>query len=335
MLNNIPYNLSKNDLLIRKDDRLVIHKKYKDNDFSIGAIHNTRYYGMYKIINEHKERADNGQKILDIQFLATGTIKTVRKGNLNKGVVRDEEIWKLLIGKRYIMNSGKSAIIINAEFRGKDLYCEIKFDSSGKIKWSKINTILDGSVKDPEDDIDNKYLNKIFTNSYGSYKVIKRLDERDKHGFAKFVVKFIDTGYEIETTSNSIQSNNIRDPYHPTVCGVGYLGEGYEIFRKTDRELYDALINRWMLMMFRCYSKTDGSYYAYGAKGVRVSDRWLNFSNYLNDVIKLDNYDRDLVINNKLQLDKDKLQKGVINKIYSKDTCIWLTPIENNPHNNK
>lgn len=41
--------------------------------------------------------------------------------------------------------------------------------------------------------------------------------------------------------------------------------------------------NSWHCMKLRCYSK-GGSFSRYGAKGIKVCDRWLKFENFLEDM---------------------------------------------------
>ena len=40
----------------------------------------------------------------------------------------------------------------------------------------------------------------------------------------------------------------------------------------------------WTAMMARCYKPYSNRFYAYGAKGVSVCERWHNFSNFLEDL---------------------------------------------------
>lgn len=88
-------------------------------------------------------------------------------------------------------------------------------------------------------------------------------------------------------------------------------------------------------MIGRCYDPSDYNYRMYGKLGLTVDKKWFSLSNYIKDVKKLDGFNRDKVVSGQLQLDKDKLQIGKLKheKVYSNDTCCWLTPKENNPYN--
>lgn len=80
-------------------------------------------------------------------------------------------------------------------------------------------------------------------------------------------------------------------------------------------------------MLSRCYRKKDRCYISYGGKGISVCKRWFSFKNFVEDVVLLDGYDDILVKKGLLALDKDK--KSGRNKIYSPDTCCWITLEEN------
>lgn len=75
----------------------------------------------------------------------------------------------------------------------------------------------------------------------------------------------------------------------------------------------------WMSMLSRCYStkyqERNPTY-----KGCSVSDDWLTFSVFKNWMDAQDWEGR--------QLDKDLLSEG--NKVYSPDTCVFVTPMVNN-----
>lgn len=81
-------------------------------------------------------------------------------------------------------------------------------------------------------------------------------------------------------------------------------------------------------MMGRCYNKNNPKYKNYGARGVTVDSKWHRVKGFLDDYDKIDGWDEEKFLNRELQLDKDTKFKG--NKLYSKDTCRWVTPEENN-----
>ena len=89
--------------------------------------------------------------------------------------------------------------------------------------------------------------------------------------------------------------------------------------------------SRWGSMLERCYSKNKMLRHP-SYKDVTVCEEWLNFQNfaewYENTFPK---HIKDI----KFHLDKDLLQQGIEDKIYSPNTCIWLPQKINNFIHNK
>ena len=103
-----------------------------------------------------------------------------------------------------------------------------------------------------------------------------------------------------------------------TVCGIGI--NDYDGSIKIDGRAIKSY-KIWMAMLGRCYSTKDKKYHQYGAKGVKVCDEWLYFSNFKKWFDE--NYRYDLVEQGiKIALDKDLMSDG--SKIYSPTTCIFL-----------
>jgi len=104
-----------------------------------------------------------------------------------------------------------------------------------------------------------------------------------------------------------IKNGSIKNPYHPSVCGIGYFGIGK--YNSQKGKVYQA----WADMIKRCYSKnrqnTQPTYTI-----CSVCKEWLNFQNYAEwyETNRVDNY----------QVDKDILTKG--NKIYSPENCCFV-----------
>ena len=109
-----------------------------------------------------------------------------------------------------------------------------------------------------------------------------------------------------------------------------------ELSEKYGIKFYNTIRDRWDNMFRRCYKPTDDAYPQYGGVGVTVCDRWKSFKNYFYDVQKLPGFDRDKVISNELQLDKDEyyLSRGIYDKSqyqYSPETCQWISTYNNSP----
>lgn len=124
-------------------------------------------------------------------------------------------------------------------------------------------------------------------------------------------------GYEIICERTNIGLGHIRNPYHPSVYGVGYLGVGDYKSNAEGRNAAEYEV--WNKMLQRCYSekyqKRHPTYI-----GTTVCNEWLNFQNFAKWYNE--NYPKIESIN--FQLDKDLLQGNVENKIYSPETCVFL-----------
>lgn len=131
----------------------------------------------------------------------------------------------------------------------------------------------------------------------------------------------------IHTSYNACQNGSVKNPYHPSVYGHGCLGlmsDGCKpitsINNKHTREYY-----LWKAMIQRCY---DEKYHERqpSYKDASVCERWLVFANFLDDLPKIKNY--KLWKNNEdYVLDKDMY--GNDSKIYSLDTCCFITNTNN------
>lgn len=160
---------------------------------------------------------------------------------------------------------------------------------------------------------------------YGEYTIIHEAAGADKN--PKVVIKFTNTGYEKTVFRNKALNGKVRDPYCITKCGVGYLGETE--FVDYDKECGYRIQAIWADMIGRCYNPNNENYQYYGAKGVRVCERWHCYANFLQDFINMDNYDNwKMSTDRSYHLDKDYLQQHLpINqRVYSPDTCM-LVPI--------
>lgn len=170
------------------------------------------------------------------------------------------------------------------------------------------------------------------SNMCGKFEVLKKLiilglspGERVKEPY--YLVQFVDTGFVCEASRSAIMSGRIKDRYLPSVCGVGYVGNIKKII---DPQIF-MYYKSWNDMMHRCYNPQDADYYLYGAIGVTVDPRWFCFENYLWDVKFLPNHEKKIMYPNEYQLDKDYLQLHIpkSQRVYSKETCMWISKYDN------
>lgn len=148
------------------------------------------------------------------------------------------------------------------------------------------------------------------SNNYGDFIISDYVDSDN------VIVRFIVTGYEVNTSMLQIRKGSVKDKFAPRVYGVGYTGEG--VYAPTINRRATKAYDRWLGMLQRCYCskylKTRPNY-----KGCSVAEEWHNFQNFAEwfEEHYIEGYD----------LDKDIKIEG--NKIYGPDTCMFVTPQEN------
>ena len=109
----------------------------------------------------------------------------------------------------------------------------------------------------------------------------------------------------------NIEKGCVRNPYHPSVCDKGFIGEGnYKAYRN---KVKSSEYKMWTSMLKRCYSNRYKSY-----KNVTVCEEWHNFQNFAQWYN--DNYNPETMQG--WQLDKDILSKKC--RIYSPETCCFV-----------
>ena len=145
-----------------------------------------------------------------------------------------------------------------------------------------------------------------------------------KDGYKIVVVDYINyhnaivefpNGYRRTAHMNAVKHGRVPTPYHPTVYGVGFLGEG-DYPKSIDGKHSPAYI-KWHSMMARCYSKTTKKTHP-TYKDCTVCEEWHNFQNFAK-WYEENYYEID---NETMCLDKDILIKG--NKVYSPQTCVFV-----------
>ena len=155
------------------------------------------------------------------------------------------------------------------------------------------------------------------SNNHGPVRVLQKLGNTDF-----YEVEFTRTGTVKKFRSSQIIAGCIRDPYAKSVCGVACTGD---IKTKGKFKPYYSI---WHDMINRCYNPHDKRASAYA--NATVAPEWLVFERFYEDVSSIDGFDDEKIRNGELVLDKDSKQRGLERKVYSKDTCVWLTKAENN-----
>ena len=131
------------------------------------------------------------------------------------------------------------------------------------------------------------------------------------------IILFNDTNNTIlkNIQYSHIKEGAVRNPFHPSVCGVGYLGIG--VFTKHNNSKANKLYKTWSGMIKRCYSKnTQEKQPSY--KDVTVCKEWHNFQNFAQWYEE--NYNTKTMQG--WHLDKDIICPDC--KIYSPETCCFV-----------
>ena len=147
--------------------------------------------------------------------------------------------------------------------------------------------------------------------SSGDFEIVKYNNAKDAE------VRFVNTGYETVARLDHIKSGKVRDPYSPSVHGVGITGTKYQIkINGVKTKEYDL----WHSMLQRCYSDTskkrNPTYI-----GCEVSDNFKSYEYFYEWCHKQIGFGVE-GNGNPFQLDKDLLIKG--NKVYSEYSCVFI-----------
>ena len=162
-----------------------------------------------------------------------------------------------------------------------------------------------------------KYLNDMYckdcvgkvckSKSSGDFKVLKYNDSKNVE------IQFLKTGYETVATLDNIRNGKVKDPYSPSVYGIGIVGNKY-LISEGCRGTKEYVL--WKDVLRRCYSddfkKKQPTY-----KACEVSDKFKSYEYFYEWCHSQIGFGVD-----GFEIDKDLLIKG--NKVYSEDSCVFL-----------
>lgn len=117
--------------------------------------------------------------------------------------------------------------------------------------------------------------------------------------------------YEFKTYLGSLKTGSIKNKYHPSMYGVGYMGVG-EYDSKKDIQAH----SHFTAMLERCYD-TVALQKRKSYIGCEVRDDWYDFQDFAKWCYGQKGFNED-----RWQLDKDILIKG--NKIYAPENCCFV-----------
>lgn len=197
----------------------------------------------------------------------------------------------------------------------------VKF-SNGETKSTSASALSSGTIRP------NKYFigreGHAFKTNSGWTGVI------DKWNNSHSVIVLWQDGSKSEENWGGIKSGSIKPLYQPSVCGIGYIGEGrflpnsYKILPPGKQYVDPRIYAYWQRMISRCYNekeqaKPSGKAYI----GCRVAEIWHNFQNFAEWAYKKEQawFSEAGMI---WELDKDCLFPG--NREYSPESCTFLPP---------
>lgn len=168
-----------------------------------------------------------------------------------------------------------------------------------------------------------------------NYKVIKQREKligtkyMTNQGYEVTIIDYqnnrnvtieFENGYKCVHELVVIKRGNVNNPYHRSVYGVGYIGEGNAPISEGKKRT--KVYTCWISMLKRCYEERfqqkSPTY-----KGCTVTEEWHCFQTFAKWYEE--NYYQ--VDNEEMALDKDILVKG--NKVYGPETCVFVPPIIN------
>ena len=179
------------------------------------------------------------------------------------------------------------------------------------------------------DNCSSKIGKTYYNNSGEPYVVLGVPNIKDSNGsHTYFLIEFKDKTRLVINTTNSRQGT-VKNPNTPSIFYKGYIGQGIYSRRSHPKEYIS-----WHGMIQRCYdTKFHKKYETY--KDCTVDECWHNFQNFCEDIQHLEGYKewKTCQVPRRYALDKDIKLKG--NKIYSKDTCMFVSYKENSNNLNR
>lgn len=289
------------------------------NDMVVGTIHKSKNCGDFEIISYVKSNE------VFIRFINTGYSVSANVGNIRTGKIADKTCYRIpadmAVGYVHKTNKGESVVVIKYFNKTKVL---VEFVGTGEQTYTTTLILRKGSlVGEGYTPLDMRKGCVHITTNYGSLEIIEYL-----HAGA-VTVKFLDTGcVRHNISSNCIREGRVMDKTKlrvtvldkELVYGIGVNDADYAIRKNKPiseggKEFWRCpYYSKWKDMLKRCYCpsslKKDPSY-----KDCIVCEEWLTFSNFKLWMEKQDWQDK--------QLDKDLKVLG--NRVYSPDTCMFVT----------
>lgn len=164
---------------------------------------------------------------------------------------------------------------------------------------------------------------RLYEDNYNYQGCLMKIIEYNKA--IDIVVEFQDNyKAKVHTEYSNFLKGQVKNPYYPSVHGVGILGIKYppSLNGKITKE-YKA----WISMLNRCFKKEYKNKYPTYIE-VTCCNEWLIYENFYEWLHSQPNFDKWLKDDKRWCLDKDIIIKG--NTIYSPNTCCLVPENVNN-----
>jgi hypothetical protein len=217
------------------------------------------------------------------------------------------------LGKENFNKTGELMKVVEYN-SSSDVVVEFQDEWKRRVRtiWYKFE---EGGIRNPHDD------ERVGLENYNNQGCLMRIIDYKK--CTDMTIEFQDKyKTQIKTFWCAFENGGIKNPYHPSVCGVGITGNKYPVWKNgSNVKEYKA----WQDMIRRCYDEKvrhkNKSY-----KDVICCEEWLLYENFYEWLHSQENFEK-WYDNDQWHLDKDILVKG--NKIYSPNTCC-LVPLHIN-----
>lgn len=295
--------------------------------YHTGEIHDTLRCGKFEIIEDNGIFNENNQRIVKIRYLDTGYEDYVLYKNAIHNYCGQDKLRFMYEVKDKIFTSnnyGDYRIIEDLGSNGLHLMVKVKFLDTGYEYITRRKAALEGKVKDRSrfmyDNKDITYDSKY----YGPVKIISEAEYDPKdihHKHRKVNIQFLLSGSITTVRYEDLLRGEVSDPKYNNPQEAAEI-----IGIQPIMNVRNTLFSTWKSIMDRCTNPNSKAYDFYGAKGVTVSDGWMNFEVFLYDTQRLPGWEYKFRNPLAFHIDKDLLQMDLPHseRKYSRNTCVWL-----------
>lgn len=232
---------------------------------------------------------------------AKTTLETLKRGN-NKHPTKNQP----LVGTKWKLNNGHTVTV--REFNSATNVV-VEFED-GNQTTTYTRELQKGTVGHPKSGL---FVGQVFTTNSGWIGEVVEYES-----CYRVKVKWQDGSSSWHPAAH-VSNGGIKPKFQPSVCGVGYFGEGrWEAFSKNPETAPpEKIYSFWIRMINRCYNpyelnKEKGASY----RDVFVCEDWHNFHNFAEWCFSQKHWNKP-----DMELDKDLLGNGLL---YSPEGCCIL-----------